>query len=87
MPGSTSVLQTFVRDSWIDWIGDNGSVTDDSPGINHIVTAQSSVVVREEPIVPDQMQDDISRAVQGFFLASGTHGMGGDRGVVPSDRV
>ena len=40
MPGSTSVLQTFVhvRDSWIDRIGDNGCVTDDSPGINHIVS-------------------------------------------------
>ena len=38
MPGCTSVFQTFERDSWIDRIGDNRSVTDDSPGINHIVS-------------------------------------------------
>ena len=38
MPGRAPVLQSFVRDSCIDRIGDNGGVTDDSPGINHIVS-------------------------------------------------
>ena len=36
-----------MRDSCIDRIGDNGGVTDDSPGINHIVSGFRVCAVQE----------------------------------------
>ena len=38
----TAVLQSFMGNSWIDWIGDYRSVTDYSPHINHIVSGGRS---------------------------------------------